>query len=254
MIFTNTFKEGILKDTIVALWGLQKLDLEIIDFEKRLSEIPEKKKQYDEKMGELEEKRRKKIEEIKALEEEKTRLEKEIEEESIKIKNVENRLGYIRNPKEYQEVRKKVELAKKANKLREDEVLKKMEQIENLNKELEYLIPKLEEEKKKIEENIKIYLEEERQIKTAKEELIYRRSLYISKIPEDIYKKYETIREKSRGIGVSLAKNESCEGCFMNLPPQLYNLILKGDNLYNCPYCQRFLVYIPEKEEGQENS
>lgn len=238
-----------MKDTIIALWGLQKLDLEIIDFDKRLSEIPSKKQQFIEKIKEIEELKRKKQEEIETLEDEKNKLEKEIEEETTKIKNVENRLGFIRNPKEYQEVRKKVELAKKANRLREDEVIKKMEKIESLNKELNDLLPKFDEEIKKNQDSIKIYENEELELKTAKEELIKRRSVYISKIPDEIYKKYETIKEKNRGIGVSLAKNESCEGCFMNLPPQLYNLILKGDNLYQCPYCQRFLIYIPEKTE-----
>ncbi|MCX7769745.1 MAG: C4-type zinc ribbon domain-containing protein [Proteobacteria bacterium] len=238
-----------MKDTIAALWGLQKLDLEIIEFDKRLGELPCKKQILLEKIREIEEQGKKKKEELISIEDEKNKLEKEIEEEANKIKTVESRLGFIRNPKEYQEVRKKVELAKKANKLREDEVLKKMEQIEAINRELETLIPKIEEETKKIYENLKIYEEEELKLKDDRDILLSRREVYISKIPDDIYKKYETIRAKSRGIGVSQAKNESCEGCFMNLPPQLYNLILKGDNLYNCPYCQRFLVYIPEPEE-----
>ncbi len=241
-----------MKDTIAALWGLQKLDLEILEFDKRLSEIPSKKKELCEKIREIEEEGRKKKEELASIEDEKNKLEKEIEEEANKIKTVESRLGYIRNPKEYQEVRKKVELAKKANKLREDEVLKKMEQIEAINKDLETLMPQIEKEVKLIKDNLKIYEEEELKLKEAKEKLLSGRNVYISKIPEDIYKKYEMIRNKSRGIGVSQAKNESCEGCFMNLPPQLYNLILKGDNLYNCPYCQRFLVYIPEAEPAEE--
>ncbi len=241
-----------MKDTIAALWGLQKLDLEILEFDKRLSEIPSKKKDLCEKIREIEEEGRKKKEELASIEDEKNKLEKEIEEEANKIKTVESRLGYIRNPKEYQEVRKKVELAKKANKLREDEVLKKMEQIEAINKDLEILMPQIEKEVKLIKDNLKIYEEEELKLKEAKEKLLSGRNVYISKIPEDIYKKYEMIRNKSRGIGVSQAKNESCKGCFMNLPPQLYNLILKGDNLYNCPYCQRFLVYIPEAEPAEE--
>lgn len=241
-----------MKDTIAALWGLQKLDLEIIEFDKRLGELPAKKQTLIEKIREIEDEANKKKSELQSIEDEKIKLEHEIEEEANKIKTVESRLGFIRNPKEYQEVRKKVELAKKANKLREDEVIKKMEQIEAINKDLEALMPKIEEEIKKIEDNLKIYEEEELKLKSGREELVSRRALYISKIPNDIYNKYEMIRSKSRGIGVSQAKNESCEGCFMNLPPQLYNLILKGDNLYNCPYCQRFLVYIPEPETEEK--
>lgn len=238
-----------MKDTIVALWGLQKLDLEILEIEKRLKDLPAVKEKILEKVKEIDDVILKKESEREVISNDKTKLENEIEEENKKIKTVESRLGSIRNPKEYQEIRKKVELAKKANRLREDEVLKKMEQIENLTKELEELLPKLTEERKKIEESLKVYDQEEQQLNKAKEELTSRRTLYSEKIPLQVFKKYEFLREKSRGIAVCQAKNEACDGCFMNLPPQLYNLILKGDNLYNCPYCQRFLVYIKEETE-----
>jgi uncharacterized protein len=31
-------------------------------------------------------------------------------------------------------------------------------------------------------------------------------------------------------------------GCNMQLPPQLYNTLFKGDEMYFCPHCQRILI------------
>jgi predicted nucleic acid-binding Zn-ribbon protein len=31
-------------------------------------------------------------------------------------------------------------------------------------------------------------------------------------------------------------------GCNMQIPPQMYNLLFRGDDLHACPHCQRVLV------------
>ena len=41
--------------------------------------------------------------------------------------------------------------------------------------------------------------------------------------------------------------NGVCQGCFMSIPPQQFNDILRGDKLLNCPTCQRILYHQPEK-------
>ncbi len=33
----------------------------------------------------------------------------------------------------------------------------------------------------------------------------------------------------------------SCSGCHMAIPPQLSNIVARGDSLENCPQCQRLL-------------
>jgi predicted nucleic acid-binding Zn-ribbon protein len=32
----------------------------------------------------------------------------------------------------------------------------------------------------------------------------------------------------------------------MNIPPQRYNQLLKGDQLFDCPTCQRIIYHRPE--------
>lgn len=184
---------------------------------------------------------------VTRVEQEKEQKEKEIEHEEQKIKMVESRLSHIRNQKDYQDVRRKIELAKKSNKLREDEVISKMEELEKLGVEAKELRPEFETEKEKIEDSIKLYENEEAEIKEIKKEITVRRTGFAGSLAADTLRKYETLRKGCRGIGVSRAKNEACEGCFMNLPPQLFNMVIKGDKLYQCPFCQRFIVYIPEE-------
>ncbi len=236
-----------MEKNIKILWDLQQIDLKLLDIEKRINEIPNKKRSLEEKLRLLNEEKNFKEDCRNKLIQEKERREKEIEQESEKIKMVESRLSHIRNQKDYLEMRKKIELAKKSNKLREDELLKKMEEIEQQNKMLEEYMISYNEEKNRIEEALMVF--ELKELLAQKDEIMLKRNAVAEELDAATLKTYEHLRANCRGVGVSRARNESCEGCFMNLPPQLYNMVLKGDKLYHCPFCQRYLIYIPEEKE-----
>lgn len=58
----------------------------------------------------------------------------------------------------------------------------------------------------------------------------------------DVLKKYEAIRAKRSGVGMALVKNETCQGCFIHIPPQVYIILKRGtDELMSCPHCHRIL-------------
>jgi uncharacterized protein len=39
------------------------------------------------------------------------------------------------------------------------------------------------------------------------------------------------------------ARNESCSGCFMSIPPQLFVNVKKNTEIITCPHCSRILYY-----------
>ena len=45
------------------------------------------------------------------------------------------------------------------------------------------------------------------------------------------------------GIAIVPAKNAVCQGCNMNIPPQLYNELHRFDRLINCPHCERIIYW-----------
>lgn len=53
---------------------------------------------------------------------------------------------------------------------------------------------------------------------------------------------YDRVRTKYPVGAVAIAENCSCLGCFRSLPPQLFNLVLAGGTLQQCPSCHRILV------------
>ena len=53
--------------------------------------------------------------------------------------------------------------------------------------------------------------------------------------------RYEMIFSRRAGVAVVEAREGTCQGCRMRLPPQFYNEILRHQQVYFCPNCQRVL-------------
>ena len=61
-------------------------------------------------------------------------------------------------------------------------------------------------------------------------------------IRPDVLKRYGAIRMR-RGLAVTTVRNGTCQGCNMNVPPQLYNTLQRGNTLETCPYCHRIVYW-----------
>ncbi len=49
------------------------------------------------------------------------------------------------------------------------------------------------------------------------------------------------------GLAVVEVKDQLCRGCFLNIPPQLYIEVQRGNTLILCPQCNRILYYKEEQ-------
>jgi predicted nucleic acid-binding Zn-ribbon protein len=245
-----------MQEDIMRLIELQKLDLEIINIEKSIQNIPQSLQKAQKAQEEL----LKKIEELTALIEEKKKqkdlFESELKEEYHRLKVTQARLIQIRGSREYQLLLREIEEIKKANKQKEEEILKLMEEIEGLEKEKEELEKKLEEVNQKLKEEqdkFNAYCEE---LSSNKEKLLQKRQEIAEKIPARLLKKYESVKVKKGGIGIAPVINAVCEGCHMAIPPQLYNELQKDNRYYECPHCKRLIfykkIYLPEDEDQEK--
>lgn len=72
-----------------------------------------------------------------------------------------------------------------------------------------------------------------------------RQSLTV-KLPRQVLGRYEQIR-KRRGFAVTSTGDGICRACHMSAPPQLFQKIMRNENLEHCPHCQRIMYYKPDE-------
>jgi hypothetical protein len=68
-----------------------------------------------------------------------------------------------------------------------------------------------------------------------------RREVLTKQLESKLYKLYNTLKEKRQGVGVVSVKHETCQGCFVNVPPQMFIEVQKNNALIRCPNCNRIL-------------
>jgi predicted nucleic acid-binding Zn-ribbon protein len=68
-------------------------------------------------------------------------------------------------------------------------------------------------------------------------------------VPAQLLKRYEFIRERRNGTAIAPVREGVCLGCNMNILPQQFIDLQKGEEIIQCPHCQRILYWLDEMEE-----
>ena len=76
-----------------------------------------------------------------------------------------------------------------------------------------------------------------------------------AQVKPDVLKRYASIRMR-RGLAVVSVRNGTCQGCNMNIPPQLYIIIQRGQTIETCPSCHRIIYWedLMKDDKGEDAS
>jgi predicted nucleic acid-binding Zn-ribbon protein len=166
------------------------------------------------------------------------------------LKRTRERLFEVKTNKEYQSMLKEIETLEAKNSHLEDEVISVLEELDRLEaamkaKESELSVSRLkyEEQKTKLNDELNA-IEEELEISVRKSSALRK------DIPEHLLRKYEQIKGVGRGLAVVSVWKEVCDGCHMQIPPQLYNDLQKSPALITCPNCNRILYWKNKNANG----
>ncbi len=232
-----------MREQLELLWELQKIDLTLKRIKEEKDRYPKEIKKLDERQNIEKEKIQKEREKIESLEKERRQKEKHLNAEQEKIKRTEGRMFEVKTNKEYQALLSEIEGTKEATGREEEEILQVLEEIDELKKDLSKrekevtsTLEKIEREKKKIQEKMD---QGDKLWKEQKE----RRDLLSKRLESGLFKLYNTLKEKRQGVGVVNVKEETCQGCFVNIPPQMFIEVQKYNTLIRCPNCNRILYW-----------
>jgi predicted nucleic acid-binding Zn-ribbon protein len=79
-----------------------------------------------------------------------------------------------------------------------------------------------------------------------------RRQSIASQLANDLISRYELIFARRGGTAVVEVSGGICQGCYMNIPPQLGNEIIKSEKLHLCPSCNRILYVKPSAGQPEK--
>jgi uncharacterized protein len=167
----------------------------------------------------------------------------ELEAGLQKVQKLKARTSEIKTNKEYQALLREIETAELENKNIEDGILTLMETIDaaaaEITKEearsssdetaLKAEQQQLESDFTKLESDLRKVLRE--RVKTA------------ALIEPITLCEYERLLAARGGVALAEVRLESCSGCCMSIPPQVFVNVRKNEAVIPCPHCGRILYY-----------
>ncbi len=237
-----------MNDILTQLVELQAIDLEIDQID---NAIKSEQSGLDERMSALA-KRETLInelqEQITLMQKESRTLEGEMADKMDHVRERQSKMMQVQTGREQTALLKEIEDAKKSAKENEEKIIAIMEAIDKLTAQME-------EEKNLLKGEKKLVTEETNKVRTnieainkGKKKKDLKRVDQAGKIKKTLLRKYDTLRQHRNGLAVINVVDGVCQGCFMALPPQRYNMLLKGDEIYDCPTCQRLNYYVPPEK------
>jgi predicted nucleic acid-binding Zn-ribbon protein len=180
---------------------------------------------------------------LQAAQKNKRDRDQELEAGVQKVEKLKAHSAEIKNNKEYQALLKEIETGEKDNKAIEDSILGLMEKIDNATAEIGVAEQRVSEGETAIAQEQKELEASFAQLGEELKAMGQSRTGIVNKVEPSILSHYQRMFDGRNGVALAEARGESCSGCFMSIPPQVFVNVKKNASIINCPQCGRILYY-----------
>lgn len=234
-----------MRDKLLALAALQKVDVEVAALKKNAdaypAQIAELEKQLAAAKSAVDAERTR----LDELEKQKLTLEQTITEDRDKVKKWEGRLTEQRSTREYSALAREIDIAKKGQQTMAEEVVELGRQATIQREAVRSKDADFHDKSKGLVEKIAALKEKLAEAEAAVRALDGSRDSAAKGVDGSLLKRYDVVRKKRMPALVALVPPGVCKGCGMNVRAQLYNQLVASKGFDTCPSCSR-IVYAQE--------
>ena len=231
-----------LKKKFDVLLKLQENEMESATVQSRLDKLPGQMAALDAKAKGSEKIVSDVSERLRELQQMFRAQESETKSVQSSIAKSEEKLRAVKTNKEYQSSLKEIEDLAASLSAIEDRMLACLEEIDEIEAslsekkgELQRILRDIEGEKEHIRQSAD-------GIQQRIDGLVDARRHIIAATDSELLKLYEIVKKNIGSTAIALVKSAVCMGCHVNLPPQMFNELLRFDKVFYCPHCER-LIY-----------
>ena len=231
-----------MRDQLKRLEDLQRHDAKIQELENSLKAIPVKLAATQNDLarveGLLETERQSMGETEKYYGEQKGLM----TDDEVQVAGAKHKLAQAKNSKEYMAAQREIEQRREGLATREVEINKLVEALDAKKKLLADRANDVATLRGSIEKDGEAAKARMSEIESKIAELRGERDKLAAEVKPEVLKRYSSIRLR-RGLAVVSVRNGTCQGCNMNIPPQLYNVLQRGVSVETCPSCHRIIYW-----------
>jgi uncharacterized protein len=236
---------------------LQSLDQQLSEAQREIGALPkllaQAEKALDSDLRKLEADRAA----TAANQKERKTLEGEVQTQQQKISKLKDQMLAAQTNEQYRAFQSEIEFCEKEIRQAEDRVLELMSELDPLDQNVKAAEAALKEKQQHVaaeQQRVRERCEADRQtLAKLKQE----RQQLVARIAPKLYKSYERLRRKWRGVCVAEAADERCMACHLTLRPQFLQDLKLSEQVMFCESCGRILYFSPPapvEDEGEAPS
>jgi predicted nucleic acid-binding Zn-ribbon protein len=236
-----------LQEKLKALTELQRVDLDIAALRKSSEAYPRQTADLEKELSSSRSEVDAERERLADIDRQRRTLEQSIADEKDKVKKWEARLAEQRSPREYAALAREIDIAKKSNQTMAEQLVE-LGKMQAAGRET---VKAKEQQHAELQQKIGGKITE---LKTKMDglsgqiaELDALRKKASTGVDARLLQRYDAVR-KRRLPALVPVRAGTCQGCNMNVPPQLYNTLCTTMSTDICPSCHR-IIYAAETLE-----
>ena len=152
----------------------------------------------------------------------------------------------VKTNQEYAAVQKEIGFAQSEIKSLEDKILEQMLEADDLTSALKKAELDLASEQKAIAADRSAMATEHTELQASLERMTRDRVTLVASLDPAVLLTFEQVSRKRNGVAVAEARDGICTICHVRLRPQVFNTVLKNEQIMQCDHCNRILYYVPK--------
>ena len=229
---------------IEALLELHGVDTEIDKLKSQQQLLPTSLRRIETRLARQREAISQKQERMKGLRAESHAKEVVLRAIEGEIQKLTNQIRKARTNREYTTLQHEISGKTVDTSRIEDEVLAVMADIEGIETEVKELKESVAQIQREQENEGKLVDKEVEHIGERLAKLRGQRGGAAAKVETDLLGEYERMAARKGSSALAVVVSRTCQGCFMQIPPQLDQDLRSGAKIVHCPSCSRIL-YLP---------
>ena len=235
---------NIAKEQIAALVSLQQIEIDSHNLKAKLGNVDQRIADLDKQLLDFKQVIAEQQAVIDELNQKYRSYESDVRLNLDRIKKSEAKLSSVKTNKEYQSSLKEIGDIKDKNSALEDEMIEFLDRIDEAENLLKSKLTDYNELKTRLKREKEIIAKETQEEKHQLQNLDEEWKAISANIDAALLETYHQVKmNQSNAVGIVAVIDAVCQGCHMNIPPQMYNELQRGDHLTKCPICQRLIYW-----------
>ncbi len=225
--------------------ALQRLDTAAHDADRRLAEAPERERGLDTRLEHARQQVAAAKDALAANQSARREIEKDVAVHQSRLSKFREQAMAVKTNQEYHAIQHEIAFAQTEIKTREDQILELMVHADELTANVKRAEAALVAEQKAVEADRAALGTELTELRSAITRIASERQAIVAGITPQVLAIFELVAKRRNGVAVAEARDGICTICHVRLRPQVFNTVLRNEQIMQCDHCQRILYYAP---------